>query len=370
MTYCSSVDVGLFLETNGTVRTCCSGNSLGNIRNQSMAEIFSSARYIEIKRQTDGGQPHDSYCATCVNMEAQSGHSTRDYYRNFATTGVRTIRQIDLRWSNACNLSCRMCGPEYSSDWARRLGQPVENTRRDYHADVLDTIRQHRDTIQQVDLLGGEPLMQPQNQQLLEMLPDHVAIHVLSNLSVPLENNRIYQALRLRPQVKWIISLDHIGHRLEYIRHGADWSRIQHNIEILHRDFQGLGIIPTYSIWNALDLRDIYAWADANQLHVNWQQIQGNDHVTLQGHGTDSFVLQTHGPAIMQAAIDEIDHVGARSEFLTSVQARLRQQLPLAQTNEEFLHWTRRSEQFMPPAHTFQQLWPRLYQLINIESLP
>lgn len=364
MTYCSSIDVGLFLETNGTVRTCCSGHSLGNIRTESITDIFNSTKYIEIKSEIDAGRPHDSYCKTCVDMESQSGHSTRDYYKNFTTNGTRTIRQIDIRWSNVCNLSCRMCSPEYSSDWAKRLNIPIETTRRDYYADVLNVIAQHRDTIQQVDLLGGEPLMQRQNEQLLELLPDDVNIHVLSNLSVPLENNRIYQLLKTKSRVKWIISLDHIGDKLEYIRHNADWHRIQHNINLLRQDFAGIAIIPTYSIWNALDLRDIYDWADANALHVNWQQIQGNDYSSLKGHGTSSYVLQSHGAEVIAAAISEIDRLGPRCDFLTDVRDRLTK--ITAVHNSEFLNWTNRTEQFMPPKHTFQELWPELYALINI----
>lgn len=370
MTYCSSIDVGLFLETNGTVRTCCSGHSLGNIRTQTMADIFNSTKYIEIKADIDAGRPHASYCKTCVDMESQSGHSTRDYYKNFTTNGTRTIRQIDIRWSNVCNLSCRMCSPEYSSDWARRLNVPVETTRRDYYADVLATIEQNRDTIQQVDLLGGEPLMQRQNEQLLELLSDDVAIHVLTNLSIPLENNRIYQLLKTKSQVKWIISLDHIGAKLEYIRHNADWNRIEHNIRLLKQDFpnQQVSIIPTYNIWNALDLREIYAWADVNGLYVNWQQIQGNDYVSLGGYGTDSYVVQNHGPSVISRAQQEIDLLGPRSDFLTDVRARL--EVDTAQPNNKFLSWTEKTEQFMPPQQTFQELWPELYQLINTESLP
>ena len=370
MTYCSSIDVGLFLETNGTVRTCCSGHSLGNIRTDSMSDIFTSSRYIEIKADTDAGRPHATYCKTCVDMEAQSGHSTRDYYKNFATDGTRTIRQIDIRWSNVCNLSCRMCGPEYSSDWARRLNIPIENTRRDYYADVLATIEQNRDTIQQVDLLGGEPLMQRQNEQLLELLPDNIAINVLTNLSIPLENNRIYQLLKTRDRVDWIISLDHIGDKLEYIRHNADWNRIQLNIQLLQQDFpeRRISIIPTYNIWNALDLRDIYDWADANNLHVNWQQIQGNDYSSLKGQGTNSYVLQSHGPEVIAASIAEIDQLGSRSDFLTNVKQRLTR--ITAQDNTEFLAWTERTEQFMPPKYKFQELWPELHSLINIKSLP
>lgn len=367
MTYCSSVDVGLFLETNGTVRTCCSGHALGNIRTDTMSDIFTSARYIEIKKVTDAGEPDAKYCQTCVNMEAQSGHSTRDYYRNFSTDGTRTIRQIDIRWSNVCNLSCRMCSPEYSSDWARRLSIPVENTRRDYYADVLATIAQHQDTIQQVDLLGGEPLMQQQNQQLLELLPEDIPINVLTNLSVPLTNNRIYQLLKTRTQVRWIISMDHIGAKLEYIRHNADWNQIFVNLSLLKRDFPGqtISIIPTYSIWNALDLRDIYRFADQHQLHVNWQQIQGNDFSSLKGQGTNSYVLQSHGPVVIAAAMAEIDRLGPRCDFLTDVRSRLA--TITTRPNTEFLAWTARTEEFMPPQRTFRELWPELHALINTE---
>lgn len=368
MTYCSSIDVGLFLETNGTIRTCCSGHALGNIRTESVADIFSSPKYIEIKAEIDAGRPHATYCETCVDMEARSGHSLRDYYRNFTTDGTRTIRQIDIRWSNVCNLSCRMCSPVYSSDWAKRLNVPIENTRRDYYTVVLDTITQHQHTIEQVDLLGGEPLMQRQNEQLLELLSDDVAINVVTNLSIPLENNRIYQLLKNKSRVKWFISLDHIGDRLEYIRHNADWHRIQHNIDLLRQDFSSIAISTTYSVWNALDLREIYAWADDNALYVNWQQIQGNDYDSLRGHGTDSYVLQSHGPAVIQAAIAEIDQLGPRSDFLTNVKERLTK--ITAQDHTEFLAWTERTEQFMPPKYKFQELWPELYALINTQSLP
>lgn len=367
MTYCSSIDVGLFLETDGTVRTCCSGNPLGNIRTQSMSDIFTSARYIAIKQITDSGKPDAEYCGGCVKTEALTGHSQRDYYRDFSTDGTRVIRQIDIRWSNVCNLSCRMCSPVYSSDWARRLNIPIENTRRDYYKDVLDTIAQHRDTIQQVDLLGGEPLMQQQNQQLLGMLSDNISINILTNLSIPLENNRIYQLLKARSQVNWIISLDHIGDKLEYIRHNADWSLIQHNIQLLQQDFpqRRISIIPTYSVWNALDLRQIYQFADQNHLHVNWQQIQGNDHSDLKGHGTSSYVLQSHGPAVIASAIAEIDLLGPRSDFLTDVRARL---VDLDTCpNTEFLTWTAEAEKFMPPTQSFRDLWPELYTLINTE---
>ena len=368
MTYCSSIDVGLFLETNGTVRTCCSGHALGNIRTESVDDIFTSKKYIEIKQAVDDGRPHSEYCRTCVDMETQSGHSTRDYYRNFSTDGTRTIKQIDIRWSNACNLSCRMCSPEYSSDWAKRLSLPIENTKRDYYGDVLRTLEANRHSIQQVDLLGGEPLLQRQNESLLEMLEDRVAIHILSNLSVPLENNRIYNLLRTRKNVKWIISLDHIGEKLEYIRHGAHWQRIQQNIDLLHRHFFGIGIIPTYNIWNALDLREIYSWASSNQLTVNWQMIQGNNYGSLANYGTDSFVLQNHHRDIIQAAILEIDQLDKSVDFLDNVKSRLLSLPTKESPNQEFLSWTQRSEQFMPPKKTFEQLWPNLYSMLNTIS--
>ena len=139
---------------------------------------------------------------------------------------------------------------------------------------------------------------------------------------------------------------------------------------MLQQDFpeRRISIIPTYNIWNALDLRDIYDWADANNLHVNWQQIQGNDYSSLKGQGTNSYVLQSHGPEVIAASIAEIDQLGSRSDFLTNVKQRLTR--ITAQDNTEFLAWTERTEQFMPPKYKFQELWPKLHSLINIKSLP
>lgn len=364
MTYCSSIDVGLFLETNGTVRTCCSGTPLGNMRTESVDEIFSSPKFIEIKQQLDAGQPHETYCRTCVNNEAASGTSTRDYFQKFPSDGTRQIKQIDIRWSNVCNLSCRMCSPEYSSTWAKLLDVPVETTRRDYYADVLATLEQHRDTIEQIDLLGGEPLMQRQNEQLLALLPDGIPINIVTNLSIPLENNQVYQALKHRNGVNWIISLDHIGNKLEYIRHGADWDRITHNLALLRNDFPESypTILPAYSIWNALDLAEIYEFANDNSLSVVWQLAQGNDYSSLKAQGTNSYVTINHGPEIRRLAVKAIDSV--RSDpFLQGIRESL---LKSESTdNTEFLAWTERTERFMPPKRRFQDLWPGLYQLLN-----
>jgi sulfatase maturation enzyme AslB (radical SAM superfamily) len=317
----------------------------------------------------DSGKPHDSYCRTCVDVEAQGGISTREYYKNFSTRGVREIKQIDIRWSNVCNLSCRMCGPDYSSDWAKRLSVPVESTNRDYYADILSTLEQHRDTIDQVDLLGGEPLMQKQNEQLLELLPD-VAIHVLTNLSVPLENNRVYQKLRQRQRVKWIISLDHIGERLEYIRHNAQWSLIVANIKQLQQDFPGqsISIIPCYSIWTAWDLKEIYAWADSLNLHVNWQLIQGNDYPTLQGYGTNSYEIARHSADVKRRAIAEIDSLGREVPFLSNIRQSLIQSLDHSTACTDFIYWCFRSEKFMQPNKTFSELWPELHRQLTLEA--
>jgi hypothetical protein len=79
-------------------------------------------------------------------------------------------------------------------------------------------------------------------------------------------------------------------------------------------------------------------------------------------------VLQSHGPEVIAAAIAEIDQLGSRSDFLTNVKERLTR--ITAQDNTEFLAWTERTEQFMPPKYKFQELWPELHSLINIKSLP
>ena len=80
--YCSAIDVGLFVYTTGKVKTCCSGDEdLGDINVESVDDIFSKNRFIEIRNNLRNNIS-DTYCAGCSATESISPTSTQKHAFN------------------------------------------------------------------------------------------------------------------------------------------------------------------------------------------------------------------------------------------------------------------------------------------------
>jgi organic radical activating enzyme len=137
---------------------------------------------------------------------------------------------VDVRWNTTCNLSCNYCGESCSSKWAGIKGIPFKSGARPYYDDVCDFIEQHHEHIHEVALVGGEPLLLPENNRLLDVIPKDAIVTLITNLNVDLDSNKIFQKLTTRNKVGWSMSFDNTGERVEYVRHGASWDLIKENL--------------------------------------------------------------------------------------------------------------------------------------------
>ena len=76
---------------------------------------------------------------------------------------------VDVRWSNTCNLACNYCYEYFSSQWASIKGIKVNAIKKDNEDTLLMFIEKNKDTVINVNMLGGEPLLQKQNSPLIEI---------------------------------------------------------------------------------------------------------------------------------------------------------------------------------------------------------
>jgi hypothetical protein len=166
---------------------------------------------------------------------------------------------------------------------------------------VCDFIEQHYEHIHEVALVGGEPLLLPENNRLLDVIPKDAIVTLITNLTGDLENNKIFQKLAKRNRVGWSMSFDNIGPRLEYVRHGAEWSEIQRNLGLIKNlmTTQGHwgGIHAVYNIYNATRICELRQFAEDTGTTVLWQNL-------FQPEYLDPFL---HGPAVAAEAIAEIE---------------------------------------------------------------
>ena len=344
---------------------------LGNLNTNNIIEILNGDLLQEIRSSIAQGKPH-RYCSNCVQAERLGGKSERDWHNNvnlnfdYTTAGTQYHYPviIDIRWNTTCNLSCNYCMEYCSSKWASLKGIPVKSGSRPYYDQVCDFIEAHHEHIHEVALVGGEPLLLPENNRLLDVIPTDAIVTLITNLTGDLENNKIFQKLAKRNRVGWSMSFDNIGPRLEYVRHGAEWAEIQRNLGLVKNlmTTQGHwgGIHAVYNIYNATRICELREFAEQAGTTVLWQNLFQPDYL-------DPFL---HGPAVAQLAAAEIERFyalgiatpaermffdNALSTYRSITQARPGIEQKFQQ------HIAEIETQYHPDQQgQFQQLWPEL----------
>jgi radical SAM protein with 4Fe4S-binding SPASM domain len=307
--YCAAPWRGLHINPRGDVKTCCAGNPnmLGNLNSQTIEQVLNSDLMAEIRTSLAKGQAHD-YCSNCVKAERFGADSERQWHNNvnpnfdYSTAGNQYHYPVivDVRWNTTCNFSCNYCDPSASSKWAQLKQVPFKSGTRPYYEQVCDFLEQHHAHIHEVALVGGEPLLLPENERLLDVIPDTAIVTLITNLNVDLQNNKIFRKLAKRSRVGWSMSFDNIADRFEYVRYGGDWAMLQENLKIIQHLMQSQGqwggVHAVYSIYNATRLVEFRQFVESAGATVLWQNLFQPEHL-------DPFL---HAPAVARLAAEEI----------------------------------------------------------------
>jgi len=310
--YCAAPWRGLHINPRGDVKTCCAGNPnmLGNLNSNSITEILNNSVMTEVRASLAQGQAHE-YCSNCVQAERFGADSERKWHNNvnpnfdYATAGDQYHYPVivDVRWNTTCNLSCNYCDPSASSKWAALKQVPFKSGSRPYYEQVCDFIEQHHAHIHEVALVGGEPLLLPENERLLDVIPDTAIVTLITNMNVDLEKNKIFRKLAQRKRVGWSMSFDNVGERFEYVRYGGSWPMLQNNLaivkDLMKNNGHWGGIHAVYNIYNATCLRELKEFARETDTTILWQNLFQPKHL-------DPF---THGAGVAELASAEIEYL-------------------------------------------------------------
>lgn len=375
--YCAAPWRGLHINPRGDVKTCCAGNPnmLGNLNSQTIEQVLNSGLMSEIRASLAQGQAH-SYCSNCVRAERFGADSERQWHNrvnpnfDYAAAGKEYHYPVivDVRWNTTCNFSCNYCDPSASSKWAQLKQVPFKSGTRPYYEQVCDFLEQHHAHIHEVALVGGEPLLLPENERLLDVIPDTAIVTLITNLNVDLHNNRIFRKLAKRSRVGWSMSFDNIADRFEYVRYGGDWTVLQENLKIIQQLMQSQGhwggVHAVYSIYNATRLCEFRQFVADAGATVLWQNL-------FQPECLDPLL---HGPAVAQLAAAEIEQFYALGIATPAEQQFFDQALNNYRSiKQERAGITRQFQQHIKAIETkyhldtagqFAQLWPEIQQCL------
>ena len=367
--YCSAPWHGLHINPRGDVKTCCAGdpNLLGNLNTHTVDEMLNGKVMREVREHMKQGQLHPDYCKNCLNGSGEidwHNNTNEDFDYESAPLEYLYPTIVDARWNITCNQSCNYCDANASSSWAAITGSMYKPETRKRTNEIIDLIKQHKDKIQEVALVGGEPLLLKENLAVLDALEGtKCKVVVITNLNVDLELNAVFQKLKKHPRVGWSLSFDNIGSEYEYVRYGGSWELHEKNIdtvcELMQHGHDG-GIHAVYNLYNCTKLVEFKKWAASKGLSIIWQRLFTPNHLDV--HNQNAEVK-----ALAVAEIERMFKTCEITEFEQNFFHSILSELQSSTGYADPVAFTKQIEtQYHPETvGQFEKLWPEIYQALG-----
>ena len=317
-----------FHNPSGKITPCCAASDntqfdYGNIKDHTNhKDIINQDSFNQLRKNMLEGTETD-VCTHCYQAEANGGGSfrtsknsmidqmiTMDEINNMTNADGSLkdfkMRYWDVRFSNVCNLACRMCGPEYSHTLAKEVDKTFNGKHivKAHDSDEWNQIVQKYgplDELYDIYFAGGEVLFQKEHWQMLDHLisigkTDVMIMYVTNLTKLDYDSYRLMDYLPKFRDVTFTVSMDGTGALLEYIRWGAKWDQIVNNLNTLKQ-------LPNVN----LRVNHVTMWYNVLALPDTLEFIFGNDYLQ-EPHQLDLYVA--HEPE---------NHVGALPDDLKLV---------------------------------------------------
>lgn len=266
-TYCVLPWIHKYVTPSGLVMPCCVADPkypIGNINNTPLENISTS----NIRSQMLAGE-RPSACNECwfkedLGITSQREKANREY-AHCTNTKSFTLKFLDIRLSNKCNLMCRMCSGEFSNRIAQEEERLYGFTK--YKDEVLDSklvddhidyIEKNIHTLEHAYFAGGEPLINEEHYRILQLLIDYnkTDIKLSYNTNFSMLKFKKYDLLNLWSKFDNVIigaSIDLYGDQSNYVRHGVDYKKLEENYNKIQNQKN-----ITFCISSTLHLMNVY----------------------------------------------------------------------------------------------------------------
>ena len=277
----------LEIDVNGGASPCCLYK--GNIPNVKVYETdlktIQKTEYMERLRQEfkDGKKPTN--CQSCwqeedagkISKRINSLYKMKNSLQDWTPDSETSLKFIDFKLGNVCNLKCRICGSWSSSKWAQEELDYGENPIARKHLteggwpkknpQFFEDIKEVLEDVEYFEFTGGEPFMIHNHFKILEHCVEkgyakNQDIHYNTN-GTHLPGRDIFDLWKHFKRVEIAFSIDDVGEQFQYQRYPANWKEVNHNVnqfkiyQLANMEFQ---ICTTISIFNIFSLAKIALW--------------------------------------------------------------------------------------------------------------
>lgn len=286
----------LNVTPRGEIYPCCTTSyegSISNTKTSTLKQAFNSESMKKLRLNMLNEVPTD-YCDFCYKHEEAGPHSFRKYsIDNFgqhfddlvtATQDDGSVDEFkmlyfDIRFRNICNFKCRTCGSDFSSQWAAeerllpgREKYPILFQADDGKGTLIEEVLEHIDHIEIAYFAGGEPLITDEHYVMLEEMirrgkTDKVLRYNTNASNIKFKNYDIIDLWRHFRKIELSCSIDHVGERAEWLRHGTNWGEVESNLKAFRDlDFVNFQINTVFSLFNYLTLSEFYNYLKEKHL--------------------------------------------------------------------------------------------------------
>ena len=222
-------------------------------------------------------------CDKCWRAEANGEQSRRlqqnmlaDTLYNMSVESLRDMCKTDgykptiyqINTSNTCNGACIMCGPNASSKW--------QSLYKDFNKKEIDNIDINFDTAKYVELLGGEPLLEQKNIEILKKLNKECTVSFVTNGSIDIKQELIDLLSKFKKSII-CISIDGVGSIYEYQRWPLKWTKLLENLDKFKKLQCDLSVSYTLTNINLPYKQETIDWFNEQELdyiinEVSWPE--------------------------------------------------------------------------------------------------
>lgn len=274
---CYAPFIGMYATSTGQYAPCCvsktihshspvefwTSNSMQDIRLKMMQQEWpESCSYCQTKQTKNLGNDikiwDDSFNSVKADVEITNGNNT----------GGPLF--LDYRPSNICNLKCRMCTPQSSSQIEKEIIEnPILNnwfTLDNNKINNFDVFLEYTSNLnlKKIKILGGEPTIDESTILFLEKI-------INNNRELPILrfttngtnlNTRFRKIMSFFPEVRVNFSIDGTEKVYEYIRTNANWHKTKKNIEnVFKKNLASQYVFNTLLMpYNIFHLTDLLEW--------------------------------------------------------------------------------------------------------------
>jgi hypothetical protein len=311
-TYCSLPWIHLATHPDGGATLCCVSDHRGGASrarnlnpvtylnlNDTKIDTIMNSDYYKATRLEMLNNIVPKSCERCFQEEANGVRSKRmeeNEKLGFTEDMARAVTQsdgtipvnfkfVELRLGNLCNLRCRTCNPNSSTNWIQPYQKLQQELKFITHYDrkidcswtesdeFWDDLFEHSNDLQLIYVNGGEPTLVEKHWKYLDELIRrglNEQITLWYNINMTNLPDKLIELWSKFKRVQITCSIDDLGERNDYIRAGSDWETIITNLDKLQSlPWCEVSVCQTISWMNVFHINEFNKFMRDRGLHVH-----------------------------------------------------------------------------------------------------